>query len=314
MYISPLKEAFTQAVQNKDYDEAITYYRMAKDKSLLNIKIRGKLPLNEAIRDRHDEFIKFWLGQGADPNVQDSEHNAALHVVGLTGRTEYIPVLLKHDADLEGRSTMSHKTPFYMAFEQAANQKTKSAMQVMRSFVKYGADAKALVDGNAAVFSARKSGAGHVLQYLEGNYQYQKDYFTGKLYKLKMPIDDLLVSGIRSAKGRPLNFMIFAVREEFDQVIDYAKSKNITPIADDFAFKMNDKLNVIEVLNYTGQIDLVADRTFWQGNIYQMETFQRRYKDILAKEFLEKFDEQISLAISEKSQNIRKPHKLRRRR
>lgn len=309
-----LKEEYRNAVREKRYADAMSAYERANNRELLKIRIDGHLPINMAIVDNNIEFVTFLLKKGINVNEAGRDDFTPLHKVAVTGHTHFIPLLLKHGGNIEVRRTMSHFTPFFCAYKEVEKSGCASdKVRVMRDFVRYGANAHTIVNSNPAIVYARKFGLDEIVDYLDGNYDYQADYFAGKLFKNKMPIQNLIVTGMRKETGRPLNMMVFSVRNEFNAAASYIKDHKIKPRLVDFAFRINDTFNVVEVLTQTDQLDQLLDRDFWQDDLQLMERFKKRYYGSAPVEFWDKFNLQIDMVLIEKQNRMSSPTPLRRR-
>ncbi|GEM_PF-7090276 len=301
MYSTPLRQAFMQAIRDRRFDDAIMHYKQAQDRTLLSERFNGYCPLNSAIKNDNEKFVRFWLEQGGDPNLVDIEEYTALHVIAETGHTKYLPLVLKHGAQMEWAGTVKHYTPLFVAFEEVIRSEgDDKKMQVMRDFVRHGANTEILVHhGNALQTCASATHIEPLMDYWNKNLDYECDILAGRLYAEGVKIDDVIVTGVRKPENRAVNFVVFAARGDFDQIVDYMKKNSITPKPEDFGFLLNKRVPLMEVLQKTGQIDLVADHVFWNNNISQMERFKKVYKDQAPAEFWCKFDAQIEKAIHE---------------
>jgi ankyrin repeat protein len=85
------------------------------------------------------EIVGLLLSRGADPNVQDHEGHAALHLAGIYGRDDVVTALLEHggELDLELRDDYG-RTPLLLVARESGSE------VAARALLSHGADPDAL--------------------------------------------------------------------------------------------------------------------------------------------------------------------------
>lgn len=79
----------------------------------------GNTPLNKASQNGHLEIVKFLIKYGADVNKSGNDGWTPLHGASHNGHLEIVKFLVKNGADINRKTTISERTPSYIAkFQQ----------------------------------------------------------------------------------------------------------------------------------------------------------------------------------------------------
>lgn len=107
------KDTLSDAIREGDVD-GVRDWLASHEVDLDQAGPAGRLPLHEAVTEKHPDIVRLLLASGADPNVQNSAGHTALTAAIRQQQADDVNLLLEHGADINGASRQG-ETPLLRA-------------------------------------------------------------------------------------------------------------------------------------------------------------------------------------------------------